>query len=154
MRIYYKLIVILLVVVGILGLIDLILQITLATYIVSAIEIWGFSLGGIAVIFALDAEEQLRKLKAGEVNEKIGMLYGHAATVCSDAYRSQEARNYYTARIVGDVEAMHGLGKLGKEVRGQVERASDTLLCEMMKKGYYTTEIANELAKIIFDEPT
>ena len=116
-----------------------------------SVEIWALSLAGIAVVFALDALTRLRKLKAGEVEEKIAMIYGHAATVCSTDWASAEARNFYTARIVSDVKAMDSMGKLGEKEIARIQNASDGLLCAMVKRGYYTTDLANALADILFD---
>ena len=134
----------------ILGALAIFGEIPLPTTTIGGLTLFGAGVAVIAIFFAFDSGEQLNRLKRGEVNEKIAMIYGYTITVSGNANITDEFRNYLTAKIAYDIRSMASMGKLDKEISGQVERASDSLLWEMLQKGYYTTEVANELGKILY----
>jgi len=119
----------------------------------TGVGIAGVGFAIMALAYAMDSLDRLRKLAAGEVAQKVAMIYGYAFTMHNLRIEDAPSREYLTKRIEYDVKGMRSIGKFEPKAKESIEKASDVLLCEMLRQGFETKGIVEILGKMLYESP-
>jgi hypothetical protein len=97
----------------------------------------GLNLAGIgiaimALAYAMDALDKTRHIMAGEVNQKLAMLYNYADWV--SGWKKTDNHENAVKRILADVDTMFNMKGSVKKNKAAVQEAEDSLL-KALKKG-------------------